>query len=158
MRERELATFDENRRALRMLNSMRDKNWRHVPGGRDDTFDHGLSRRSLTVKPPTSWYIYRRPRWLGRSSSCLLKSISRVQFSPNAHTCGDFFLHKKVDKRKARERELATFDENRRALRMLNSMRDKNWRHVPGGREDTWDHGLPRRSLRVKPPSSWAGK
>ena len=53
---------------------------------------------------------YRRPRWLGRLSSCLLKSISRVQLSPSAHTRRDFFL-KKNDQRKARERELATFDE-----------------------------------------------
>ena len=37
----------------------------------------------------------RRPRWLGRLSSCLLKSISQVQFSPSAHTRRDFFLHKK---------------------------------------------------------------
>ena len=36
----------------------------------------------------------RRPRWLGRLSSCLLKSILRVQFSPGAHTGRDFFLHK----------------------------------------------------------------
>ena len=36
-----------------MLNPMRDKNWRHVPGERrDDTCEHGLSRRSLRVKPP----------------------------------------------------------------------------------------------------------
>ena len=35
-----------------------------------------------------------RPRWLGRLSSCLLKSISRVQFSPSAHTRRDFFMHK----------------------------------------------------------------
>ena len=32
----------------------------------------------------------------------------------------------KIDQRKARERELATFDENRRAVGMLNPMRDKN--------------------------------
>ena len=31
-------------------------------------------------------------RWLGRLSSCLLKSISRAHFSPSAHTRGDFFL------------------------------------------------------------------
>ena len=56
-RERELATstFDENRRAVGMLHPMRDKNLGHVPGGRrDDTCDHGLSRRSPRVKPPTS--------------------------------------------------------------------------------------------------------
>ena len=32
----------------------------------------------------------RRPRWLGRISSCLLKSISSVQFSPSAYTRRDF--------------------------------------------------------------------
>ena len=31
-----------------------------------------------------------------------------------------------IDSRKARERELAKFDENRRAVGMLNPMRDKN--------------------------------
>ena len=40
--------------------------------------------------------ISRRPRWLSRLSSCLLKSIERVQFSPSAHTRRDFFLHKKM--------------------------------------------------------------
>ena len=45
-------TFDGNRRAVGMLNPMRDKKLRHVPGGRrDDTCDHGLlSRRSLGYK------------------------------------------------------------------------------------------------------------
>ena len=58
----------------------------------------------------------------------------------------DIFLQRKVDKRKARERELATFDENRRAVGMLNPMRYKKEGHVPGGkREDTCDHGLSRR-------------
>ena len=60
--------------------------------------------------------------------------------------------------KKLLERELATFDEDRRAVGMLNSMRDKNWRHVPGGRDDACNHGLSKRSLRVKPPTSWAGK
>ena len=32
----------------------------------------------------------------------------------------------KIDWRKARERELATFDENRRAVGMLNPIRDKS--------------------------------
>ena len=41
-------------------------------------------------------FIARSPRWLGRLSSCLLKSISRVQFSPSAITSRDFFLHKKM--------------------------------------------------------------
>ena len=41
------------------------------------------------------------------------------------HARRDFFLLKKIDWRKARERELATFDENRRAVGMLNPMRDK---------------------------------
>ena len=47
-----IATFDENRRAGGTLNPMRDKKQRHVPGGgRDGTCDHGVSRRSLRVKP-----------------------------------------------------------------------------------------------------------
>ena len=38
-----------------MLNPMRDKNEGTYRGERrDDTCDHGLSRRSLRVKPPTS--------------------------------------------------------------------------------------------------------
>ena len=41
----------------------------------------------------------------------------------------------KIDERKARDRELATFDENRRAVGMLNPMRDKNEKHR--GREGT---------------------
>ena len=55
---------------------------------------------------------------------------------------------------KARERELATFDEIRRAEGMLNPMRNKNWRHVPGGRrDDTWDHSLSRswQVVKVRP-------
>ena len=67
----------------------------------------------------------RRPRWLGRLSSCLLKSISRVQFSPSAYTRRDFSCIK-IDQRKARERELATFEGNRRAVGMLNPMRDSD--------------------------------
>ena len=35
---------------------------------------------------------WRRPRWPGRVSSCLLKSISWVQFSPSAHTRRDFWV------------------------------------------------------------------
>ena len=35
----------KNRRAVGLLNPMRDKNGRQEPGGkRDDTCDHGLSR------------------------------------------------------------------------------------------------------------------
>ena len=51
------------------------------------------------------------------------------------------------------------FDENRRAVGMLNPIRDKKQRHVTGGRRvATCDHGLSRSSLRVKPPTSKAGK
>ena len=35
---------------------------------------------------------YRRPGWLGRLSSCLLKSISRVQFSPSVPYSSGLFL------------------------------------------------------------------
>ena len=63
------------------------------------------------------------------------------------------FSCKTNDKRKARERALATFDENRREVGMLHEpyARQKKQRHVPGGRrDDTCDHGLSRRSPRVK--------
>ena len=69
---------------------------------------------------------YVHPRWLGRISSCLLTLISRVQFSPSAHTRRDFFLHKNWLAESARERELATFDENRRPVGMLNPVGDQN--------------------------------
>ena len=43
-----------------MLNPMRDRKKGPYPGGRrDDTCDHGLSRRSLRVKPLTNldWIV-----------------------------------------------------------------------------------------------------
>ena len=43
----------------------------------------------------------------------------------------------KIDQRKARGRELATFDENRRAVGMLNPMRDKNEGTYRGGKGTT---------------------
>ena len=52
-RERELliATFDESRRAVGTLNSTRGKHEGTYRGGRrDDTCDHGFSRRSPRVK------------------------------------------------------------------------------------------------------------
>ena len=49
-------------------------------------------------------------------------------------------------------RESAQFDANRRAMRLLNPMRDKmKGRAEGGGTEDTYDHGLFRRSLRIRP-------
>ena len=60
------------------------------------------------------------------------KINSRVQFSPSAHTRRDF-SYVKIDQRKARERELAKYDENRRAVGMLNPMRDKNEGTYRGG-------------------------
>ena len=44
---------------------------------------------------------------------------------PSAQLVGTFSCIK-IDEQKARERELATFDENRRAVGMLNPMCDKN--------------------------------
>ena len=65
----------------------------------------------------------------------------------------------KVDEWKARERELVTFGENRRAVGVLNAMRDKNEGTYRGGRrDDTCDHGLSRRPLRAKPLTDRAGK
>ena len=43
----------------------------------------------------------------------------------------------KIDQRKARDRELATFDENRRAVGMLSPMRDKNEGTYRGGEGTT---------------------
>ena len=88
----------------------------------------------LLVELSINLYISRRPRWLGRLSSCPLKSISRVHVSPSAHTGRDFFLHKKLISGK--RESVSNILENRRAVGMLNSMRDKNWRHVAGGRRD----------------------
>ena len=86
-----------------------------------------------------------RPRWLRGGSASLSRSSSWVQASPSACSYG-LFLALKDDSRKARERELATFDENRRA---------KKERYVPGGRRvDTCEHGLSRGLLRVKRPAS----
>ena len=70
------------------------------------------------------------------------------------YTLEDNFSCIKIDWQKARERELATFDENRRAVGMLNPVRDRNQSAGPGRRDDTSDHGLSRRSLEVKPPKS----
>ena len=54
-----------------MLNPMRDKNEGTYRGERrDDTCDHGLSRRSLRVQPPTSWKVKlmrrKKKRWIFR--------------------------------------------------------------------------------------------
>ena len=51
----------------------------------------------------------------------------------HARIVRDFSCTKEIDKRKARERELAAFDENRRALGMLNPMRDKKIKARAGG-------------------------
>ena len=65
-----------------------------------------------------------------------------------------FFFCIKIDRRKAREYELAIFDENRREVGMLNPKSDKNVRtkHVSGGRNDIYNLDLSRRLLRVEPP------
>ena len=65
--------------------------------------------------------------------------------SHRVHARRDFFLHKEIDWRKARERELATLDENRRAVGTLNPVRHKNVKARAGGgkgRHLTCDHGL----------------
>ena len=83
-----------------------------------------------------------------------LRSISWVQVSPSA------FLHNNRLAETAKAWVSYTFDENRRAVGMLNPMRHKKWRHVPGARrddtDDTYDHGLSRRRpLRVKTPTRY---
>ena len=54
-------------------------------------------------------YCSARPRWLGRWSACLYfvgSSLTECMLE------GNFSCLKKNDERKARERELSTFDEN----------------------------------------------
>ena len=90
-----------------------------------------------------------RPRWLGRWPASLSRSISWVQVSPSTCSLVAFSGKKELVWRKARERELATFDDNRRAMGMLNPMKKK--KRVPGGRRvDTCDHGFSTSSSRVK--------
>lgn len=65
------------------------------------------------------------------------------------------FSRTKNDKRKARERECETFDENRLPVGILHPMCDKNKGTYRRGRDDTsFNHCLSIRSLRVKPPTS----
>ena len=61
-----------------------------------DTRDASEITKHWISKVDHVMFSCRRPRWLGRLSSCLLKSISRVQFSPSEHTRRDFSLHKKM--------------------------------------------------------------
>ena len=97
-------------------------------------------------------------RWLGRLCSYLLKSISWVQFSPSAHTRTDFFLHKNWLAESARA-WVSNIRWKSTSIGNAELYARQKWRHVPGGRrDDTCDHGLSRRSLRVKPPTSWTGK
>ena len=56
---------------------------------------------------------------------------------PECTYSGGNFSCIKIDQRKAQERELATFDENRRAVGMLNPMRDKNEGTYRGGEGTT---------------------
>ena len=73
--------------------------------------------------------------------------------SPEPLNYGKYVLY--VPRGKAGERDLARFDENRRAqnlkVGMPNPMRDKNEGTYRGGRREyTCDHGLSRRSRRVE--------
>ena len=107
-------------------------------------------RSSCAVLPHTTG----RPGGVaGCPRACCYRSISWVRAPPTAYaykfvgtvSCAQ------IDSRKTRKREIAFFDESRRAVGMLNPMRDENWRHVPGGRrDDTWDHSLLSRSWKVK--------
>ena len=62
--------------------------------------------------------------------------------SRRVHARRGFFLHKQIDQRKARDREVATFDENRRAVGMLDPMRDKTEARPGGEKGRTCDNGL----------------
>ena len=97
-----------------------------VPGG---------ERRARSVTPDLSYY------WEERESGARIKyttgrsdgvsgyprawdrSGSRVAYS---YAFVGFYSGAQIDLRKAREREVATPDENRRAVGLLDPMRDKN--------------------------------
>ena len=82
---------------------------------------------------------------------CACQDQFRGFKSHRVHARRVFFSLKNIDLRKAPERELATFDQNRLAVGILNPKRDERYRHIPGGRRhDTCDHGLSRRALRVQ--------
>ena len=61
---------------------------------------------------------------VGYPRSC--QNQSRKFNSHRVHILVGTFSCIKIDQRKTRERELAKFDEDRRAVGMLNPMRDKN--------------------------------
>ena len=54
--------------------------------------DHYLSEKT-NKKAGFPFVRTWRPRWFGRLSSCLLKSTSRVQFSPSAHAYSQGLFH-----------------------------------------------------------------
>ena len=92
-----------------------------------------------TQKPSTAYNQLRRPGGLAGypRARYTCRSISWVRLPPSAYSykfVGTFSCAQ-IDSRKARKRELATFDESRRAVGMLNPTQDKNWRHVPGGEQ-----------------------
>ena len=111
-------------------------------------------------------FLYLRPEWY---EYCFINDYSSDREAgvpggllggPRTHSRSTWwvriFSRIKTDWRKARERELATFDDNRRAVGMLTPMRDKKEGTYRGreGMTPTCDHDLSRRSLRVKPPTS----
>ena len=67
------------------------------PGHGRPSFSSGSSPTlSLqNLESPSRGFSSRRPRWLGRWSACLSRSISWVQVSPSAHARRDFFLQKR---------------------------------------------------------------
>ena len=93
------------------------------------------------------WVQSIRPRWLASSrlSSCLLKSILWVHFSPSAHTCWDFFLHKNWWAESARAwgsniRWKSTSSGNAEPY----ARRNIEGTYRGGERDDTCEHGLSR--------------
>ena len=87
---------------------------------------------------PAAYYdeMYSHYYIAGYPRACY-RSVSWVRVPPSAHShkFAGIFSCAQIDSRKARKRE---------------SMRDKNWMYVPGGRrEDTGDHSLSR-SCKVK--------
>ena len=79
-----------------------------------------------------------RLQQLQRDFACCSSWKERLNVkNTHSYKFADTFSCARIDSRKARERELATFDENRQAVGMLNPMRGKTEGTYRGGEETT---------------------
>ena len=94
--------------------------------------NHGIVQASRThgteFDLTRRFIIRKRPGGVAGYPRACYRSILRVRVPPSAYSYKfeRTFSQVQIDSRKARKRELATFDKNRRAVVTLNHMRDKN--------------------------------